>query len=353
MISKLFAELPTEVKTRYTLEKDPFDIPRLPEAQVIVIPLVREVIAPLLVRNNDADMITDQFVAGQTRVRMIASKSKGVERRKGSQILRALGPEFGGWTAANKAFVRDRAGEVFDLNDYVFGNSANGNGKAIYPVHAGVLYSDALSIQPALRVVDDVFRHGGISEDGGAFDAEKHKASVNIFTTRSVMPGTLFVQSLVIPGRRLTRGALDHLLLAVGLAGAYGGSTATTGTNIATHLAGLYWGKLERALNAPERMLRVEGLVQASSAAAAVACLQSAFDEDYPHGVDAAGIRDYVYSLVERFEREDAELVEQYRNAAAQMRDLFDAWFTPNTPKKETKRKSRSGRTTDATPAGE
>jgi len=346
MMQNLFDALPTSVKTHYTMEKTPFDIPRLPEAQVIVIPVIRETIAPMLIRNNDADMVTDQFIAGKTRVRMIASKTKGVERRRGAQILRTLGPEFGGRTATNKAFIHNSAGAVFDLNDYVFGNSANGTKKAIYPVHAAVLYSDAISLQTALASVEDVFRHGGVSDDGGAFDAEVHRSSANIFTTRSVAPGTLFVQTLVVPGRRLTRAGLDHLLLALGLAGAYGGSTATTGTNLATHLAGIYWGRLERPLNAPDQLLRLTGFDEKREVSQAIAALEMAFQGEagYPNAIGAQTLQEYVASLVRRFEDNDADLVERYRTAAGMMRDLFDAWFTPSKSDDGTDNKKSSPR---------
>src|SRR5262249_42377458 len=148
--------------------------------------------------------------------RIIASKTKGVERRRGSQILRSLG--LGGRTAANKAYINkdESAGSVFDLNTFVFGDSANSHDNTIYPVHAAVLYSDALSIQNLEQpIIDDVFRQGGISEEYVSFDAQNHKTSSNIFTTRAVLPNTLFVQSLVMLGRRITREALDHLLLSI------------------------------------------------------------------------------------------------------------------------------------------
>ena len=116
----LYAQLTQEIQTHYTFAKKEYDIPALPEAQCIVLPLLREAIAPVLVRNNDADEITDMVLAGCNRVRIIASKTKGVERRRGAQILRALG--MGGRAAANKAFVPKgkKPSDVFDLNSFVF-----------------------------------------------------------------------------------------------------------------------------------------------------------------------------------------------------------------------------------------
>src|SRR5438093_7108538 len=87
------------MRTTYTLEEKDFDIPVLPEAQCIVIPIVRETVAPMLIRNNDADMVTDIRAAGKLRVRMIASKTKGVEKRSVNHILRSL--RLGGRKEAN------------------------------------------------------------------------------------------------------------------------------------------------------------------------------------------------------------------------------------------------------------
>lgn len=327
-LETLYTQLATELQTRYDLAKKPFDIPALPEAQCIVIPLIREAIAPILVRNNDADEITDMVLAGQNRIRIIASKLKGVERRRGAQILRALG--MGGRAAANKAFVpKDRKpSEVFDLNSFVFGDSGTGliSGKEyVFPIHAAVLYSDAVSIQPKRDAINTVFRQGGIAEDGGNFDAEDKKSSSNIFTTYAVNPGTLFVQSIVIPGRRLTRAGLDHLLLSIGLTGAYGGATAITGTNLRTHCAGIYWGRLERAINAPLEMLKV--VEPATDAAAALGLLEQAFRTEYPEGASAAVSTDALAALVARLEHGAPELMAQYARASEQVAKLFDAWF--------------------------
>jgi hypothetical protein len=332
----LFACLTQEVKTTYKLEKADFDIPVLPEAQCIVIPVVRETIAPILIRNNDADMVTDIHAAGKLRVRMIASKTKGVERRRGSQILRSLG--LGGRTAANKAYIKKgvSAGDIFDLNTFVFGDSANSADKAIYPVHAAVLYSDALSVQGLEEpIVDDVFRQGGISEESVSFDAETHQTSSNIFTTRAVLPNTVFVQSMVMLGRRMTREALDHLLLSMGLAGSYGGATATTGTNIKTHLCGIYWGAFERSINAPQEMLHALknlGDQHPVEVTDVIGRLEQAFsnpETGYRHHITAEQLRMYVSQLIEAFEADDKLLLDGYTKASEQMRELFDAWFTP------------------------
>ena len=46
-MNTLFEHLAQEVKTTYTLEKDPFDIPALPEAQCIVYRMAGPISNPL------------------------------------------------------------------------------------------------------------------------------------------------------------------------------------------------------------------------------------------------------------------------------------------------------------------
>ncbi len=338
--NNLWNALATQVVESYELaEKQPYDIPKLPQAQCIVIPLIREVIAPLIVRNNDADEVTDQVLAGENRIRMIASKTKGVERRRGAQILRAL--DMGGRSAANKAYINKSRGynpsRVFDLNTFVFGDSANGDSNAIYPVHAAVLYSDAVSVQPKHGQIESVFRTGGIYEDGGNLDAESKKSSNNIFTTYSVKVGTLFVQTAVFLGNRITRAGLDHWLLATGFSGSYGGMTATTGTNLRTHLVGLYWGTLERDINAPSEMLRLfhDGIDIANlTAKEVVISLDERFRSTYPYGISSDGTTEYAASLFQSLETRDALLLSQYESGTRAVQDLFDRWFGSSTQTK-------------------
>ncbi|TGO02544.1 hypothetical protein PN36_23360 [Candidatus Thiomargarita nelsonii] len=332
-MNTLFSELRTKVKTTYDITEKPFEIPVLPQAQCIVIPVIREAIAPLIIRNNDADMITDIELANELRVRMIAPKTKGVEKRRGSQILRTFG--LGGRAAANKAYVKNKPSDVFDLNTFVFGDSAIGgkSKKSIYPVHAAVLYSDAISVQPYDLLIDDVFRQGGISEEYVSYDPENQKTSSNIFTTRSVRPGALFIQTLVMLGHRITKESFNHLLLSIGLAGSYGGATATTGTNLKTHLAGVYWGKIERSLNAPSQLL--EKLKSDGTAAELVKQIAQLMQGAYPHHIDVKVLNAHVQNLIADFESEpvNPDLKNDYEKAAVEMRDLFDAWFKQDTKK--------------------
>lgn len=319
--------LATETVQKYDIVDKPFHIPALPKAQCIAVPIVREVVAPLVVRNNASDEITEQYIAQENRVRMIASKTKGVERRRGAQILRSLG--MGGVAAANKAFISKKSspGNVFDLNTFIYGDSGKGGDKAIYPVHAAVLYSDALSVQAKSDQIESTFRQGGVYEDGGNFDAESGSTSSNIFTTYTVKPGTIFVQTAVFLGNRITRGAFDHWLLSIGLAGAYGGTTATTGTNIKTHLGGLYWGMVERPINAPGELLQaVPG--EFENTGELLSKIESVFTEEYPNRVERLELNDYLNRRVEDLESRDRNLLDQYESETRKVKEMFDKWFS-------------------------
>ncbi len=319
---QLFATLPHDMLITMELAPKPVDIPRLPEAQCIVLPIVRESIAPLAVRNNDPDLITDMFLANQNRIRMIASKTKAVERRRGAQILRYLG--LGGFAPANKAHRPSGVpmSQVFDMNTFVFGDAAKGSGNAIYPVHAAVLYSDALSVETLTGQIDSVFRQGGIYEDGGNYDAKNERSSSNIFTSYTVKPGTHFVQTLVLTGNRITPEAFDHLLLSLGLAGAYGGATATTGTNMMSKIVGIYWGTLERPINAPGQILS-----QLSPSENIQDHVAELFRHAYPHEITGNEVANYIDNLITKLEQKDPALLRSYGVGASQAAELFDRWF--------------------------
>ena len=146
------------------------------------------------------------------------------------------------------------------------------------------------------------------------------------------------MQSIVATGQRLTRTALDHLLLSVGLAGAYSGATATTGTNSRTHFAGLYWGRCERAINAPQEMLGAIG--EQGDLKDMLDSLGAAFSQAYPNGVDRQSLSNYLRDLVEQFERSDKELLARFAEASQMAASLFNAWFYRETAKERRGRKT-------------
>lgn len=326
-----------------SVESGPCTIPVLPQAQCIVIPVLREVVSPINIRNDDPRAITELFYKGTTRARAIATKFKSIEKRRGAQLLRSIG--LGGKYPANKAYFSDstKAGEVLDLNSFVFGESSMRE-KAVIPVHAAVLYSDGIStgdIHSGDRTLS-VFRTGGIAEDGGNYDIETKTSSNNIFTEISVAPGVCFLQVLVLLGKRISQVGLNHLLLSIGLAGAYGGSTATTGTNIKTHIIGMFAGQFERDINAPLVSIERAKLDGSESAEEAVSRLERLYSESYPISVSSDKTSKLLKDLFKAVEQNEEALLEEYKKESVAVKALFTAWFEE--PEKETKGgKKKSG----------
>ena len=218
--------------------------PALKNLGSVAIPLIREVIAPASFRNADPEITDILDLDGTRRVRAVANKFKYGERSRGLQVLRYFGA--GGSMPQNRtAFAKgDRPSVAYDLNTIVFGDSAN-HGKRVLPVKAAAQYSDAVSIQPYTDCVDTSF-HNRAAEDGTLFDAETKKNSSNIFDRHVLLPGTLLVQTISFNGRTAPPIAVEHLLLAVGLAGAYGGQTSIYGVNVRNHVGGIYAARFER-----------------------------------------------------------------------------------------------------------
>src|SRR3546814_6154986 len=135
------------------LAKVSYSHPRLRNLGSLSLVQVREIVAPTVFRNSEAD-ITDIDIGVRcgggvvpTRVvRAVPNKFKHKERGRGLQILRHFG--VGGRFPQNRSVVPANAPleEVFDLNSVVFGDSVI-RGKPVLPVQAAVLYSDGLSLR--------------------------------------------------------------------------------------------------------------------------------------------------------------------------------------------------------------
>lgn len=328
------------------------DIPNLSESHVIVIPLIREVVAPIYIRNNDPDDITDIFYNGALRFRAIPGKFKSVEKRRGSQILRAIKrrtkKDVGGDYAANRVLIdkNGKAGDVLDINSFIFGESAN-MGSNPLPIHAAALYSDAISTcekDEDGRIITNTCQ-GGVAEDGGTFDTTIQGTSKNLFNEVVVAPGTLFVQTIVIPGKRLSRMGLKHLLASISVAGSYGGRTAVTGTNIRTHFVGAFIGAFEKPVNAPLQMIESAKLNGSMSVEETKNALIGVFVEQYPEMVDSQTLSFFVDNLIEQIESVSPKLIEEYVKDREALRTFFNQWFTPDkkTKKGEDKNVEASG----------
>lgn len=306
--------------------KKSYVIPALKNLGSITIPLVREIISPASFRNEQTE-ITDIDAAGYRRVRAVANKFKYGERARGLQILRYF--EAGGAFPQNRTELPSGkgAGAAFDMNTLVFGDSTDAAGKVL-PVKAAALYSDAISLAPYADCVDHTF-HNRASEDGSLFDAEKGKNSDNLFERHFVKPGTLLVQTITINGRTAPAEAIEHLLLCIGLAGAYGGQTSIHGVNVRTHLAGIFGAPLERDIASPYALVQAlqHGDSAFGGAEEARREIEAMFAARYPKaiGADAAdALRD---GLIEKLEADDPEMRARYVANQQKVAGFFDAWF--------------------------
>lgn len=300
--------------------------PALKNLGSISIPILREIVAPASFRNADSE-ITDVNHGGVRRVRAVANKFKYGERSRGLQVLRYFAA--GGAMPQNKTEFNkgEKASAAYDLNTIVFGDSAN-HGKYVLPVKAAAQYSDAVSIKPYSACVDETF-HNRASEDGTLWDAQENKNSVNIFERHFLLPGVLLLQVISFNGRTAPPLALEHLLLSIGLAGAYGGATSIYGVNVRNHVVGIYGGRFEQDLASPyvalQKLLDANG--EELDASGARAGLDSLFSQAYATRVSGDQAHQTQRALVEKLENNDADLVNRYVEGKEKIGAYFDSWF--------------------------
>ena len=312
--------------------------PALKNLGSVAIPLIREVIAPASFRNADPEITDILDLDGTRRVRAVANKFKYGERSRGLQVLRYFGA--GGSKPQNRTAFEsgDRPSAAYDLNTIVFGDSAEkvmSRGKsAILPVKAAAQYSDAVSVQPYTNCVDTSF-HNRAAEDGTLFDAEKKESSSNIFERHVLLPGTLLVQTITFNGRTAPPIALEHLLLAIGLAGAYGGQTSVYGVNVRNHVVGIYAARFERDIASPYVALhRVRERAGGRPALEDVrTALTEVFSDAMPTHVPGESVHRFQMQMIEALESDDAEMRERYAEAQVKIGEFFDHWFAGFGPK--------------------
>ncbi|ADE15986.1 CRISPR-associated protein Csc2 [Nitrosococcus halophilus Nc 4] len=306
--------------------KNTYIHPSLKNLGAVSVVLLREAVAPVVFRNAEAE-ITDIEIGQDVYVRAVPNKFKYPERGRGLQVLRALG--VGGRLPQNKTvlYKGQKPSEAFDLNALVFGDSCNHDNRVL-PVKAAVSYSDGLSLLPKHLCVDETF-HNRAAEDGTLFDAESKKNSDNLFSRFFIKPGTLMVQVLSTRGKVLPEIGLRHLMLCVGLAGAYGGQTSLTGTNIRTHVVGIYGGRFEQAISSPYELVKVlasqpeDVLRNPTASSETLHGLLAPAHETVMNGAEA---QTWVNDLVASFDT-DGPLADEYRAAAPKVAELFDNWF--------------------------
>ena len=305
--------------------KDTYVMPARRNAGHIAIAVIREIVAPTVFRNAEEEITDIEDGDGVRRIRATPSKFKFGERGRGLLVLRAW--NAGGRLPQNRTAVGERMPirEALDLNTLVFGDSAMW-GTRVLAVKAAVQYSDALSTVPYREGVGDSFHHRG-DETGTLWDAEAKKNTDNLFTRHFIVPGTHLVQILTSNGRQLPPIGLDHLLLSLGLAGAYGGQTSVTGVNVRTHIAGIFASRLETPIASPYELLR--SLPQTRSVDELASVIGQTMAGHYRVHADASEASAYQQQLVEAFETDDPDLRRRYEEAATKIADLFEQHFTP------------------------
>ncbi len=309
--------------------KSTYVMPSRRNAGHLAIALIREIVAPAVFRNAEEEITDIEDRDGIRRVRATPSKFKYGERGRGLLLLRAW--NVGGRQPQNRTSVGSKmpVGRAFDLNTLVFGDSALLDNRVL-PVKAAVQYSDAISVVSYRDAVSESFHHRG-DETGTLWDAEMKKNTENLFTRHFVLPGTLLIQILTSNGCQLPPIGLDHLLLSLGLAGSYGGQTSVTGTNVRTHIAGIFASRLEAPISSPYELLRQ--LQETKSVSELAANINSALKEHYRTYINNYEASTYQQKLVASFERNDSSLQSRYEEAAVQVANLFEQYFDPK-PKK-------------------
>ncbi len=298
--------------------------PALKSLGSVAVPILREVIAPACFRNADPE-ITEIAISDVRHVRAVANKFKYGERSRGLQVLRLFAA--GGAMPQNRTYFdkKDPASKGYDLNTVVFGDSANKD-KYVLPVKAAAQYSDAVSLAPYQECVDATF-HNRAAEDGGLFDAENKQNSVNLFERHFILPGALLLQVITFNGKTAPLKALDHLLLSVGLAGAYGGQTSIYGVNVRNHVIGIYAGRFEQPVASPYFAIQALSEPRKGSVQDALTALHTLYSSAYPVNITAEEVSAYQQALIGKVENNDAELANDYRAAQAKIAAFFDAWF--------------------------
>jgi len=221
--------------------------------------------------------------------------------------------------------------DAFDLNTLVFGDSAmKPKNNAVLPVRAAVNYSDGLSLLPKHQCVDESF-HISAMEDGTLFDAEENKNSSNLFTRHFIKPNTLMLQVLSTRGKVLPEIGLKHLLLSVGMVGSYGGQTSVTGSNIRTHVVGLYADQFEKSLSSPYELLTAlnqDKEVDLMSVDSARDALHHLLSPQHKLSIEGKSIEQWQQKLIDDFNKAGSELEKEYKQAAPKVGHLFDEWFS-------------------------
>jgi CRISPR type I-D-associated protein Csc2 len=304
--------------------------PKFQNLGSVSIVTLRESVAPLVVRGQEAEM-TDLMVTREIDgvrtalkfVRATPNKFRHRDRAQGLKLLRHFGA--GGRYPQNRHAIgdTDKLSDAFDMNCLVFGDSTN-QGKKLYQVKGAVNYSDGLSLVPYEDAVAKTF-HNRSHEGGVLFDPVGKQNSNNLFERHFVKPGTLFVQVVSTHGRMLPVEVFQHLMLSLGAAGTYGGQTSITGTNVRTHIVGIYASLVERAETAP---LLIAERVKGDDVEHLSAEIHTMLKPVHEVSIDRRDAEAYRDGLIAELTSGSARLRESYQRAKGPVGELFGLWFT-------------------------
>ncbi len=315
-------------ETSAGIDKSEYVHPKLKNLGSVSLVLIRETIAPVIFKNFEQE-ITDIVIenGGEPHVRAVPNKFKYPERGRGLQILRAL--EAGGRLPQNKTALNEgqNPSEAFDLNSLLFGDSVQK--PKILPIKAAVNYSDALSVLPKYQCVEET-HHARVNEAGTLWDEEKQENSSHLFKRHFIKPSTLLIQVLSTHHRLLPQIGFDHLLLCLGMAGAYGGQTSVTGINIRTHVVGIYGDFFEQAITSPYELVKSlpkDDINVKHDIKALTGYLHQQLSTTHKASMDTETATAYQQTQVERFEKNHDALAKEYQAAQQKIGAFFDEWF--------------------------
>ncbi len=223
---------------------------------VIKLAFVREVINPMVIRNNAANEVnTFNAPDGRELVEIPARKLKSKEKRLGLMICRSK----------NVVDEGVRYNSIFDVkhlanpNSVLFGDSVTqSDGGALV---SRVVYDWAYSLRDVdtqSETITKELQHNSLSEDGTiikdrdvtikAKDKSGTKvASQSLHSVKYVMPGTLFPHFVTIDNT--TPELFIHLLYCILNEHKYGAQTTTMGSNMNNHLVGIAFSDFEKPIN--------------------------------------------------------------------------------------------------------
>ena len=137
---------------------------------------------------------------------------------------------------------------------------------------------------------------------------------------------------LTLNGKILPPEALEHLLLCIGLAGAYGGQTSIYGINVRNRIVGVFGAAFERPIASPYEAVKS---TQGASADEAVRDLEQAFGSKYAVSIGSQEVAALQRSLIDKVEGADAGLRQRYIGGQAKIGAFFDKWFGLDADKKK------------------